>query len=123
MALPKIGDGEQIGDGNLNETLLVGRAGQPVLVQGSASGTLSFYGATPVAQRSGATQAALSTSAFVLLSATPASAGGTWGFASSTQVNQVISTIIELENRASANIVLVNELRASLVALGAIAGS
>ena len=49
MALPKIGDGEQIGDGNTNETLNVGRAGQPVQLGGS-SGTVGFYGATPVAR-------------------------------------------------------------------------
>jgi hypothetical protein len=49
MALPKIGDGEQIGDGNTNETLNVGRAGQPVQLGGS-SGTVGFYGETPVAQ-------------------------------------------------------------------------
>ena len=49
MALPKIGDGEQIGDGNLGETLNVGRAGQPLQL-GGASGTVGFYGETPVAQ-------------------------------------------------------------------------
>ncbi len=49
MALPKIGDGEQIGDGNTNETLNVGRAGQPVQLGGS-SGTVGFYGEAPVAQ-------------------------------------------------------------------------
>lgn len=50
MALPKIGDGEQIGDGNTNETLNVGRSGQTVQVQPSATGTLGFHGATPVDQ-------------------------------------------------------------------------
>ena len=55
---PKIGDGEQIGDGNTAETLLVGRAGQPVRVQNVATGTLGFYGATPAAQRAAAIQAA-----------------------------------------------------------------
>jgi hypothetical protein len=49
MALPKIGDGEQIGDGNTNEVLNVGRATQPVQL-GGTSGTVGFYGATPVAQ-------------------------------------------------------------------------
>lgn len=58
MALPKIGDGEQIGDGNLGETLNVGRAGQPLQL-GGASGTVGFYGATPVVQ--GATVATLAT--------------------------------------------------------------
>lgn len=49
MALPKIGDGEQIGDGNTNETLNVGRAGQPVQL-GGTGGTVGFYGKSPVAQ-------------------------------------------------------------------------
>ena len=49
FSAPKIGDGEQIGDGNTAETLNVGRSGQPVAVQSSAAGTLGFYGATPAA--------------------------------------------------------------------------
>jgi hypothetical protein len=89
----------------------------------SSTELISFYGATPIAQRSGAPQAALSNSAYVLLSATPASAGGTWGLASSTQIVQLIANVIELQNRSSAAIVLTNELRAALVALGAIAGA
>jgi len=42
LEAPKIGDGEQIGDGNTSETLNVGRAGQPVAIQPSASGTMGF---------------------------------------------------------------------------------
>ena len=49
MALPQIGDGEQIGDGNTGETLNVGRAGQPLQLGGSG-GTVGFYGVTPVAR-------------------------------------------------------------------------
>jgi len=58
FSAPKIGDGEQIGDGNTAETLNVGRAGQPVAVQSSATGTLGFYGKTPATQRAAAIQAA-----------------------------------------------------------------
>lgn len=57
MALPKIGDGEQIGDGNLNETLAVGRAGQPVAL-GGTGGLVGLYGVTPIAQRLSSVQAA-----------------------------------------------------------------
>lgn len=57
MALPQVGDGEQIGDGNANETLNVGRAGQPLQL-GGTSGTVGFYGKTPAAQRAAAIQAA-----------------------------------------------------------------
>ena len=50
MALPKVGDGYQTGDGNLNEVLNVGRSGQSVQVGGSSSALVGFYGATPVDQ-------------------------------------------------------------------------
>ena len=58
LQAPKIGDGEQIGDGNTAETLNVGRSGQPIAVQPSATGTLGFYGKTPATQRAAAIQAA-----------------------------------------------------------------
>lgn len=59
MALPKVGDGEQIGDGNQNEVLNVGRSGQSVQIGGAASTTVGFYGLTPIVQRT----AAIATSA------------------------------------------------------------
>lgn len=65
------------------------------------SDTISFYGATPVAQRSGAAQAAVTTTA--LTSTTP------YGFSTITQGTAVVT--------------LVNELRAALVALGLVAGA
>lgn len=55
MALPQIGDGEQIGDGNTGEVLNVGRSGQSLQLGGAASTTVGFYGATPVVQRATAT--------------------------------------------------------------------
>ena len=58
LEAPKVGDGEQIGDGNTAETLNVGRSGQPIAVQPSAAGTLGFYGKTPATQRAAAIQAA-----------------------------------------------------------------
>jgi hypothetical protein len=54
FSAPKIGDGEQIGDGNTAETLNVGRASQPLALQPSASGTMGFYGTTPISQRTAA---------------------------------------------------------------------
>jgi hypothetical protein len=39
---PKIGDGQQMGDGNVEETLNVGRSGQPVQMQPSATGKVRF---------------------------------------------------------------------------------
>ena len=50
MALPKIGDGEQIGDGNVNEQLNVGAGAQGVRI-GSTTGGAGFYGKVPVVQR------------------------------------------------------------------------
>lgn len=67
----------------------------------SSTDTISFYGATPVAQRSGAVQAAVTTTAAT--STTP------YGFSTVTQANAVVT--------------LVNELRATLVGNGMIAGS
>jgi len=81
----------QLSDGNSQGTVL-GTA---------ATDLIGFYGATPVAQRSGSTQAAVTT--------TSATTTSPWGFSTSTQANAIVT--------------LVNELRAALVNLGAIKGS
>lgn len=83
MALPKIGDGEQIGDGNVNEVLNVGRSGQSLQVGGAATTLVGFYGATPVAQ-----------SAFVATQSINAlSVSGVIGFTSSTSLSSVVGKI------------------------------
>lgn len=60
MALPKVGDGYQAGDGNVNETLNVGASNQPVSLGAGTGGVtvgsvatskVGFYGKTPVVQR------------------------------------------------------------------------
>ncbi len=66
----------------------------------SASDLIAFYGADPVAQRSGSAQAAVATTA--------ATSTSPFGYTSS---------------QANAIIALVNELRAALVAVGIIKGS
>lgn len=101
MALPQVGDGYQVGDGNSGETLLVGREGVPVQFGGTNTATVGFYGATPVAQQSATNQAAVASTAAT--STTP------WGFSTSTQANAIVA--------------LVNQLRADLVDLGLIKGS
>ena len=58
MALPQVGDGYQVGDGNRDEELEVGAGTQAVRVGGTTSATLGFYGKTPAAQRAAAIQAA-----------------------------------------------------------------
>lgn len=50
MAIPVVGDGSQMGDGNTNEQLNVGKSTQAVRIGGSSSGTIGFYGTTPVAK-------------------------------------------------------------------------
>lgn len=62
---------------------------------------IGFYGATPIAQRSGSAQSAVSTTAAT--TTTP------WGFSTSTQADTLVT--------------LVNELRAAAVAVGLIKGS
>lgn len=67
----------------------------------STTEKVSVYGVTPIVRRSGATQAAISTTAATM--STP------YGYATSTQADAIVS--------------LANELRAGLVAIGAIKGS
>ncbi len=68
---------------------------------GSATSLLAVYGATPVAQRSGAAGAAVATTA--------ATTTSPYGFSTLTQANAVVT--------------LVNEIRAALVAYGIMKGS
>ena len=49
-ALPTVGSGLQIGDGDIAEALLVGNQGQPVIVGAMSTSTVGFYGTTPVVQ-------------------------------------------------------------------------
>ena len=96
MALPAIGDGEQIGDGNLNETLNVGRAGQPLQLGGSASALVGAYGATPVVQRAtAASHTTIATS--VAVSTLTTGSASTWGYSTSTQANQVTAAVAEIQ--------------------------
>jgi hypothetical protein len=50
MALPAVGDGFQVGDGNTGENLVVGNSTRPVLIA-PAAGYVGFYGKTPVVRR------------------------------------------------------------------------
>lgn len=67
----------------------------------STTEKISFYGVTPIVQRSGAAQAAVSTTAST--ATTP------YGYATTTQADAIVT--------------LVNELRAALVANGLISGA
>lgn len=74
---------------------------QGTVLGASTTDLIAFYGATPIAQRTNSSQAAVSTTAST--TTTPA------GYTTTTQANAIVT--------------LVNELRAALVALGAIKGS
>jgi len=67
----------------------------------AATDKISFYGATPVAQRAAGSGTAAS--------ATAATTTSPWGYATSTQANAIVT--------------LVNEIRATLVGMGAMVGS
>lgn len=71
------------------------------VIGANANSKVSLYGATPVAQRSSAAQAAVATTGAT--NTTP------YGFTTAAQADAIVT--------------LVNELRAALVALGAIKGS
>ena len=61
MTIPVVGDGEHIGHGNTNETLIIGKAARavtvgesgasPVLLGGASTALVGFYGTTPVVRR------------------------------------------------------------------------
>lgn len=81
----------QLSDGNPDGTTL----GQ------SITDLIAFYGVTPIAQRAGSAQAAVTTTAAT--TTTP------YGYATSTQADGIVT--------------LLNEMRAALVALGLIKGA
>ena len=72
-----------------------------VVLGRSATDKVSLYGVTPIAQRAGAVQAAVTTTAAT--TTTP------FGYSTSTQANEVVT--------------LLNELRAAMVAIGVIKGA
>lgn len=88
--------GKQLSDGNPTGTTL----GQ------STTDLIAFYGVTPVAQPSSASQAAITTT---VVSSYSTDAVTVWGFGSGTQ--------------AAAAIALLNILQSNLVTLGLIKGS
>jgi len=87
----------------------------------SAADLVGFYGATPIAQRGNASQA-------VAVAVTDASAGAaaaTNGIAALTGTYNstlIVNSIATLAEQGNALVVLTNELRAALVAVGIIKG-
>lgn len=86
MALPAIGDGEQVGDGNTGEQLNVGAGTQPVRIGGSTSGTLGVLGATPTTRKT-----------FIATQSINAlSVSGVVGFTSSASLSALIEKVNSL---------------------------
>ena len=85
----------------------------------SAAGLIGFYGATPIIQRSGASQAAVSTTTIAPVTVTTPS-----GWTDIIPYLQATVTAVNLlVTRNASGYTLSNELRAALVALGLIAGA
>jgi len=86
------------------QTLRVGPQNSDGKIFGAnATDPIGFYGTTPVAQRAGGSGSGTA------VSTTAATTTSPWGFATSTQANQIVT--------------LVNELRAMVVGLGLLVGT
>lgn len=92
MALPTIGDGEQVGDGNPNETLVVGGVAQGVQVgRGAATVQLGVSGATVKVGVTGATMQFMGVTAAAHVTAILSAA--TASFSSTAHANAAIDAI------------------------------
>lgn len=83
---------------------------------------ISLYGVTPIVQRVGAAQAAVSATVGSAVATTAATDTTPFGYAEA-QANALVTNINTLRVDVLALTTLVNELRASLVVLGAIKGA
>lgn len=92
-------------------------------IGGAVTDKISVYGVTPIVQRSGAAQAAVTTAAITVPGTTAATSTTPFGYASTTQADAVPASIVAIDTRVDALTVLVNELQASMVAFGVIKGS
>lgn len=92
------------------------------LVIGKTGEKVAFNGATPVVKRAGSAQAALDAVAATAPAATAATSTTPFGY-SEAQANDIVTLVTELRTQAIANYVLVNEIRAALIAVGLIKGA
>jgi UDP-N-acetyl-D-mannosaminuronic acid transferase (WecB/TagA/CpsF family) len=103
----------QLSDGDTDGTTL----GQ------SATDLIGFYGGTPVAQRSGADQTAVSTTVGGAVATTAATATSPFGYTTAAQADAIVANVNALRADVLALAALTNELRAGIVALGLVKGS
>lgn len=81
-----------------------------------------FHGAAKTAQRTGATQAAVTNTVGAAVAATAATSTVPFGFAEA-QANAIVTNVNALRVDVIANNALLNELRAALVEKGLIKGA
>lgn len=79
-------------------------------IPGSSTGTLGFYGTTPIVQPAATAQSAVATTAITTLATTP----------TATDIAVAVNSLI---TRVSALVTLANSNRSGLVSLGLIKGS
>ena len=92
---------------------------QGVCMGQSAADLIGFYGTAPIIQRSGASQAAVSTTTIApVVYTTPTAWTDIIPYLTST-----VAAVNLLVTRNASNYTLANELRASMLALGLIAGA
>ncbi len=84
-----------------------------------------FFGVAPVAQPASASQAAVTVTAVTAIATTVFStaAAGVYGFQSSTAATALVTRARQMQVDVEALGVLVNQLRAELIALGLISGA
>jgi hypothetical protein len=102
LGVPSISNTPNSETGATVKNVVDGGAGGTTIGEATTS-KVSFYGVTPITQRTSASQAAVVTTVAV------STTSNIWGFSTSTQANSIVS--------------LVNELRAAMVAIGVIKGS
>lgn len=84
---------------------------------------IGLFGATPIAQPSGAAQAAVATGAITPLVTTASTQTSPWGFASQAQADAIATQVNLVITQGAALVALANAIRLALVNLGAIKGA
>lgn len=96
--------------------------GNGTVIGRTAAKKLAFHGATPVAQRAGSAQAAVTTTVGAALATTAATTSTPYGF-SQVQADGLIARVNALRVDVLALTALLNELRAAEVEKGLIKGA
>ena len=114
MALPRASDVEYIGS-NMSGGMSLGLS--------ATDDKVSLYGVTPVVQPTSASQAAVTATAVTATNTTVSITTAAHGFATGTQGDALITRVAQLQVDSAATVVLINQLRTELIAVGIIKGS